>query len=275
MNNKNKDVKINPWRKLWEHKSIKLTTLSVLILSTFSIAFVAYFWIQTPQAIRNPIITHYHFRIQLISEGKNINFGDGKFQTPFKKGVCSDALTAEPIHFHDGNPQMVHIHWNKMTGGLFFKNYGLNLIGGVNDTLGWRFDNLWPRQVKTHSDTALSGLNGKKLHVYTGDEQGFEKKDSQDFINQDFESFFGQKSIFNQQKESTTYKLPSSKALAHGHGQAETDVGVDEVSKNELKEINDLVGNVVIFAQENEPTSEEVRQKFNELTPLGKSLCGG
>jgi len=46
-------------------------------------------------------------------------------------------------------------------------------------------------------------------------------------------------------------------------------------SEEELKKINNLLGNVVIFVQPNEPTSEQVKAKFDKLIPLGDSVCGG
>ena len=46
-------------------------------------------------------------------------------------------------------------------------------------------------------------------------------------------------------------------------------------TEEELKQINNLIGNVVIFVQKNEPTNEQIKARFNKLEPLGLSVCGG
>ena len=46
-------------------------------------------------------------------------------------------------------------------------------------------------------------------------------------------------------------------------------------SEDELKRINNLIGNVVIFAQDTEPTSEQITERFSNLVPLHDSTCGG
>ena len=46
-------------------------------------------------------------------------------------------------------------------------------------------------------------------------------------------------------------------------------------TEEELKQINNLIGNIVIFVQESEPTSEQIKARFDNLTPLEPSVCGG
>jgi hypothetical protein len=46
-------------------------------------------------------------------------------------------------------------------------------------------------------------------------------------------------------------------------------------SEKELTEINNLIGNVVIFVQPTEPSDVQIKARFNNLEPLGLSACGG
>jgi hypothetical protein len=45
-------------------------------------------------------------------------------------------------------------------------------------------------------------------------------------------------------------------------------------SEEELTRINNVIGNVVIFTQEEEPTKEQVKARFDNLVPLHDSTCG-
>ena len=45
-------------------------------------------------------------------------------------------------------------------------------------------------------------------------------------------------------------------------------------SEEELTRINNVIGNVVIFAQEKEPTKEQIKARFDNLVPLHDSTCG-
>jgi hypothetical protein len=46
-------------------------------------------------------------------------------------------------------------------------------------------------------------------------------------------------------------------------------------TEQELKEINNLIGDVVVFIQKDEPSPEQIKQKFDTLVALDVSTCGG
>ena len=48
-----------------------------------------------------------------------------------------------------------------------------------------------------------------------------------------------------------------------------------ETSLEELKSINNFLGDVVIFVQQSEPTNEQVQTRFQSMIKLEKSVCGG
>lgn len=257
-----------------------LKIVSVIGLALVIIVALAatYIYSVSPAAIRNPKMEHYHFRMQVIVDGKSVDFADAKFQMPYEKGQCSAELSEQPIHFHDQKDQFVHIHWAGMTGGLVLKNYGWNFIGGINGQLGYRLDQL-PRSIasaRIHGRQLPVVPDGAQFWVYTGDEQGFYKRTFGDFKRLDLEQFFGKASNF------LTYQAGENRLLAWffpraaAHGSEQHGPGVEhETEAERLTRINNLIGNVVIFVQATEPSAEQIKARFLDLEPLSDSTCGG
>ncbi len=227
----------------------------------------------SPGPIRSPKMDHFHFRLQIIVDGKAVDFSGQPFQTAYAKDQCSADLPTEPFHFHDQKDQFVHVHWAGMTGGLALKNYGWNFVGGKSNILGYRMDGL-PRvkAVPIHGNS-LPALPNDVLWVYTGDEHGYQKRSFEDFKNQDLETFFGVASNFPKtvQAGGVMDRL-FPRAFAHG---AALSAGADETDAERLTRINNLLGNVVIFVQKYEPSDAQVKARFADLEPLSDSTCGG
>lgn len=257
----------------------RLVVAGGLLVALIALVY-AWLFITTPAAIRTPQLEHAHVRLQFIADGVAVNFGEEKFQTHYAQ-ACSDAIAPEPIHFHDGKDQFMHLHWKGITGGLVLKNYGLNMIGGANDTLGYRFDmSLVPQRVPIHGNNLPDMLATTPLWVYVGDETGYYKKAAHDFLYQDIESFLGKKSSV--QSQAFLDKLLFAKASAHvGHDhdapaqQAAQTGSTTTPSQAELAQINNLLGNIVVFAQKDEPSDAAIKERFNHLEPLTQSTCGG
>ncbi len=252
-----------------------LGILSGVILFILLLAGV-FMW-YSPTTITYPKLTHYHLRIQILIDGKAENFADSKYQTPYAPGLCSADLPTEPIHFHDDQDQILHLHWNKITGGEFLKYYGWNKIGGLDNSLGFRLDK-W-QNVPIHGQS-LPKINPEwNNYIYIGDATNYQTKNFNDFLTQDFETFIGKKSRINQEFEDAAKEKQSlipnlvTPVLAHetgtAHSENETKDGVN------LEELNDLLGNIVIFTQKDEPTKEQIQDRFNQLVKLPNSTCGG
>jgi hypothetical protein len=231
-------------------------------ITVLVVLYAVYAYAATPLAIRNPKSDHLHFRIQVLVNGETVNFADSKFQTDYNKDFCSATLTKEPFHFHDGRDQFAHIHWEGMTGGLFLKSYGWNFIGGLKGLLGYQvtaWNKIMP--VPTHGNALPKLPANTNFYVYSGDEAAYREKSWQDFLHQPIETFFGRSSNLGVNSV-WSWIIPAASA----HGGA-----TDE----ELTEINNLVGNVVIFVQKDRPTDTQVKDRFNKLVPLTDSVCGG
>jgi len=231
-------------------------TVTIVVLAAAGIGLV---YALSPEAIRHPESTHYHLRLQVISDGRAVNFADKAYQTEFNKDICTAKLTNEPIHFHDEADQFVHIHWAHISGGLLLKNYGWNLVGGLPGLLGVRFDQS-PRikPVAIHGDALPKVLEGDRYYVYTGDADSYKARSWKDFLSQDVNVFMGHASVST--RSFWDWLVPA--ASAHGDDEA-------------LTELNHVVGNIVIFAQRDKPTETQVRARFDHLVPLPESSCGG
>ncbi len=261
--------------------SIKRYLQSLLIVLALTAAgvfsYVGYIYMASPQVIREPLLEHYHFRMQVVIDGKAEDFSAKVYQQDYAKGQCSSSLTKEPIHFHDGVPQMTHVHWEGITGGQVMKYYGWDYIGGIDNALGYRFDKLLqPKRVPTHGNVLPAISKDAQFYVYSGDEKSYKLRHFDDWKSQDLEKFFGTTSNFpahklNQEKRSLRDSL-FPKANAHGdeaHEQQST--ATDE---NRTR-VNNLIGNVVIFVQEAKPSDKQVSDRFDKLQPLSDSTCGG
>ena len=264
------------------HNLLKALIIVVAAAVLSAGSYAGYVYASSPAVIREPKLEHYHFRMQILVNGKAEDFGSKAYQTGYAKDQCNANLTEQPIHFHDDKDQFVHIHWEGMTGGMVLKYYGWNYIGGVGGALGYKLDDLGDIQkVTTHGGYLPDVPKDAKFYIYTGDEKGYQEKSFDDFKSQDLERFFDKTSNFpaHQLNKQQTSLLDSvfPKAYAHA-GEDHTSPGAaaaPETKDEELKRINNLVGNVIIFAQKDKPTDQQIKDRFNKLEPLSDSTCGG
>ena len=154
-------------------KLLSSTTIRVLLVAIgFLLAQLIYtvfatYW--SLGVIRHPQLEHYHFRMQILVNGKAENFAGPAYQMEYAKDQCSTDLSDQPIHFHDHKDQIVHIHWEGMTGGLVMKNYGWNYIGGRDNALGWRLEKLThPVKVPIHGKVLPAVPEGSSFFIYSG-----------------------------------------------------------------------------------------------------------
>lgn len=268
---------------LRRHLVVVMVAVGLLLAIPLGIA--AYAYASTPAVVRAPKLEHYHFRMQILVNGKAENFGDKKYQTGYNKDQCNANLPEQPIHFHDNKDQFTHIHWEGMTGGMVMKYYGWNFIGGADNSLGYKMDDLADIQkVTTHGDYLPDVPEGDSIYVYSGDERSYKKRSLKDWTEQDLEKFFNKKS--NSPAHDINYGEPDvfsalfPTASAHGG----VDDGPDgepgettseETTDEKLTRINNLIGNVVLFVQKDAPSDQQIKQRFAQLEPLSESTCGG
>lgn len=240
-------------------KILGLAALTVVMTGVLIVAWYGRKFIVTPPSLRKPIGAHYHFRLQIINEGQPINFANDNFQTPYDKFSCSVALPEEPIHFHDAVDQIVHIHWQGITGGILLKQYGWNYLGGNDAILGYRFDGGWkPKPIKIKGNILPAITNEVNYYLYTGDQNYHELKNWSDFLVQDLEVFFKNSLSTNSTENAAT----PTNTTNHN-------------SETDHTAIHQVVGNAVLFVQKEQPTEEQVQKYFNNLVPLPESTCGG
>lgn len=251
---------------------IVLATIAFIVAGSYGFLYAS-----SPSHIRHPEIEHYHFRTQIIVDGQPVDFSSDEFQQDYKKGVCSSGISETPVDFHDNMDQMTHVHWDGMTGGEFLKYFGWNFIGGSDNKLGRRYDGgfMHMQTVEYYGDLLPEIPEDTNFWVYVGDQNNFEQKSWDDFLNQDLEEFFGKKSNLSQDEQASLIeRLFFPKAYAHGGVMDDHDEDSDK-TEEELQQINNLIGNVVIFVQKDEPTNDQVQERFSNLVPLSESTCGG
>lgn len=255
------------------NKKSLLVLATILIVSTLAaVGMRAQAYYSTPEHIRTPAFEHYHLRIQLVNEGEAVDFSQDKFQQEYDGSVCGADLSEEPFHFHDNKDQMLHVHWNGMTGGELLKYYGWNFIGGSDNSLGEQYTGgvfSGSEAVQIHGDVLSSLPEVDRLWIYIGDENTYVKKSAQDFINQNLEKFFGVQSKLKEEVSLIDWFFPS--VYAHTATESET----FELEIDQLTRVNNLIGNIVIFVQDEEPSQQSIAERFSNLLPLTDSTCGG
>lgn len=216
-----------------------------------------YAYVISPPAIRSPHSQHVHLRLQIITDGKAADFSQSKFQTTFNQDICSAALTNQPFHFHDELDQFLHVHWANVTGGLLLKNYGWNFIGGPDNTLGYRFDQ-FPKltRVPIHGLDLPKPARDDKYYVYVGDQSGYQQRSWPDFLTESINDFMAGKTAL-----ASSWLAPTAFAAS--------------ISQEQAAQLNHVIGNVVIFAQKNPPTDQQIKDRFNHLIPIPTSQCSG
>jgi hypothetical protein len=263
-------IKLSPNKKFLVYGTSIVVGLLILAGGWYG-----YVYASTPAHIRKPTYQHYHFRTQILVDGKAVDFSTDKFQKEIATSTsCSAAVGSAPIDFHDKMDQLTHVHWNGMTGGEFLKDFGWNYIGGNDAVLGQRYDNgLKPSPVKIYGKLLPTIPKNVNFYVYTGDKEHHQQKSWNEFLNQDIESFFGKKSNIGH-SQGLSFNVSNwlfPKAYAHG---GVMDEHTSNKSEEELTRINNVVGNVVIFAQQDKPSTKQIQDRFNNLVPLHDSTCG-
>lgn len=250
-----------------------VTVAAVMVLAG---GVYGYLYASIPEHIRKPTFQHYHFRSQILVDGKAVDFSKDEFQEETGTATtCNAAVGGVPMDFHDKMDQLAHVHWNGMTGGEFLKYFGWNFIGGSDELLGRRYDaGVMPQSVKIYGKLLPSLPDKANFFVYVGDKNSYQQKSWNEFLNQNLETFFGKKSNIGHSDEvssNTVLDWLFPKAYAHGEVM---DEHPSIKSEEELTRINNVIGNVVIFTQEEEPTKEQVKARFDNLVPLHDSTCG-
>jgi hypothetical protein len=266
---------------------LKRVFIVIIILIFFVSIFSGVIYFTTPNSIKNPKYEHAHFRIDFVNNNQSENFADKKYQEGYSKDQCGAEISKEPFHFHDDKNNIVHLHWQSLTGGQFLKYYGLNRVDWINDYLGIREDRLKENKlelVKIHGNI-LPKINDKiNYYVYTGNAQKYEKRNIEDFVNQDFETFFNKKSSIKEileKEEESKSKLNFWEVKVKAHTEKVENYTNTPTSKespkteDELKQINNLLGDVIIFVQKDEPSDSIIKEHFSKLEPLTLSTCGG
>lgn len=266
-------------RKFQFNKLLRIAGLIIAVVIMMVGVYAGYIYAVSPDVVRNPKLEHYHFRMQILVNGKAEDFSIQKYQRGYAKDNCNALLPEQPIHFHDNKDQFTHIHWEGMTGGMVMKYYGWNYIGGLNDALGYKLDKLSdPQKVTIHGNYLPAVPEDARFYIYTGDDNAYKEREFDDWKDQDLEKFFGKTSNFPAHKLNEQASLIEKlfpKAYAHGTANDADGNDGTETEQEKITRINNLLGNAVIFVQKDKPTDQQIKDRFSKLEPLSDSTCGG
>ncbi len=260
---------------------ISKRVLTFLLIIGLFVALVA---ISNPDNIAYPEYEHAHIRLSFSYNGVEENFASDKYQEGYSKDQCESGITKTPLHFHDKKNHILHLHWQAITGGQILKYYGLNKIDWFDSYIGIRAskdEEVNLSLIPIHAKALPKLTNEDKLWIYSGSNEKFELKSTDDFLQKDIETLLGIKSTIkesldNEKKQS--FKLLTANAHSTDDDkETKTQNQNNTITNNqeELKKINNLLGDIVIFAQPEKPSDEKVKEKFSNLEPLSESTCGG
>ena len=226
----------------------KVIGISIGII-IFTTLFVGIFFTSiSPLHISFPKSTHSHFRLQIWHHGEQINFSDETFQTPYNPLVCDQNITETPIHFHDSQKEIVHLHWKGITGYDVLKNYGWNnnAFNLMKTIQGIRFDE-FPHIHVVHSQKSVlpEVKDDEDVFIFIKRGESISTLTLKEFLKTHLESYFMEE-----------YK-----------------------TKNNMQEHmipdNTPLGDVLILIQSNAPTNEEVQQYLSNFHEEMSRSCNG
>lgn len=93
-----------------------------LLLAVVLLTAIRFFTLQPPQQV------HYHANFALFIEGQRYNFTDPHYSEEVSNCSVEGHMSPEQrTHFHDEEPDILHVHDSGVTWGHFLANLGLTL----------------------------------------------------------------------------------------------------------------------------------------------------
>jgi hypothetical protein len=257
-------------RNLWKFKGFQraglFLTLSLVITTIVLFSFTTF--ISRPH-FNSPQFTNYHLRLQLIYSGELTPFAKQTIQEINEFKVCDLSLLTKPVYQNTFNSQLFRVNWEGITGGEILKYYGLNLVGGPNDILGYRLKGFSiPQAIQTKNKINTKPAKQQKTFVYQNRQDGYAKIDPLDFLYKDIELVLKKSNIRLQREESQPAGVLGVKAFA----QDEKPIVQQQEFESKLSLDYDLIGNVVVFVADLEPTEDVIIDRFNNFIPLNPKI---
>ena len=237
------------------------TLLVILVVGWLAFSFAS------PLAVTFPRRTEYAVRMQVVIEGVPVDFSQQAYQTKLDETVCGE-LSTRPVAFHGGQEQWLHVYWRDLSGSTILRNYGYKNYAPFENYLGVRADQ-FPQftPVSIHGNILPETSPAAQLYVYTGDQFGYTRRDESLFLEQPLEDFL----------DDVIPGTPMNALQIQGNAQEEAlgpsqqrDLQADEAERARPL---DVLGNVVIFIQTQEPTEAAIIERFLTLTSREPTTC--
>jgi hypothetical protein len=150
--------------------------------------------------------------------------------------------------------------YNSSQGNPFVKGSKSLILGDFSGTL-----NLGTITTYAHAGVEHKDLNEEQKHLLELGELANTENLNNQVITQNSSIQSSESSQNSNQTSSQTSQSPKP----------EIQKEYDPITGEELKSINNFLGDIVIFVQPNEPTNDQIQARFKTMVKLDKSSCGG
>lgn len=265
--------------------SAKLTGF-ILLLATI-VVIVVLFLSVSDNNITFPKTTHTHAMIKFYNNGSIYKTNLFNAMSPSDQTLCSGLITSEPIHFHDNVEDIIHLHWDNITGGQVLKYLGANYIGGFNNLMGIRLDRLNKYKITPiyTKDKALKPYPESlvKIYIKKVSSTNYEKVSLSDFIKLELSSLDPsyKPTAINNNILSNPKNYLWSKARAHNdEGDLDGDGSSSNSSQSKASKPSSLssvaLPHILFYTNQVDDISEEQLQKDDaSFTSTIDSQCNG
>lgn len=276
----------------------------------------------SPRPITFPKKAEYQARLQIVVEGDAIDFSQQPFQNNALE-LCSNDIIDRPFGVYEGNSQIIHMHWENLTGANLLRNYGFKNTGPFENYLGVNLNNFPDYEpISIQGNLITTPEETFEYYVYTGNQFTYTRRDETEFLNRSIkdlltrelgekynwlsninahaqigvesgedlenELFISEQEAGPQQlitipseQEEVVTQAPPSDITAPVIEEVEemikeennTDDKSEEVTIVDTEKLYNIIGNIVLFIQEKEPTEEEVIKKFLNLEKPQRYNC--
>jgi len=85
-------IKEKPTSKRLIGKRVRIGLAVAIALALIPLSYAGYVYAASPAVVRDPKLEHYHFRMQILVNGKAENFSTKAYQTGYAKDQCNANL---------------------------------------------------------------------------------------------------------------------------------------------------------------------------------------
>ena len=255
-------------KSLKYNKRVLFYICIVCITVLLGVIFLSYTVISRPHLIK-PVATFFKLKMRIHYQKTPLELTQNDI-TDQSNSNCNLVVTEKPFYLDKDKKNVVQVRWEGMTGGELLKYYGFNYLSGLNDLIGVQYRG--PFDIKPIRPLSISKPTASDiLYVYTGSGKDFKLLNSQNFLYQDLENTL-KKSRLRTKREKESSKLTLYTISVSG----EESLGLalkPQLTDGQLNDINNILGSLEIFIQQDAPSNTDIINSFNSMERLSSESC--